>query len=153
VVDIVERKPAAIWQNKQKLSLIDNEGVVLERVNPAAMPDLPVVIGQSANMQVADLNELLDSVPALKPMLAGATWVGNRRWDIRFQSGETLALPEGNDIAAGALKRFAHIDGVERLLGRGFVRFDMRDPSKFVVRVRRGKEADTVKAPDAEKKG
>ncbi len=152
VVDIVERKPAAIWQNNQKLSLIDNEGVVLERVNPSAMPDLPVVIGTSANKQVADLNELLDAVPALKPMLAGATWVGNRRWDIRFQSGETLALPEGNDIAADALKRFAHIDGVERLLGRGFVRFDMRDPSKFVVRVKRGKD-DTVKTASAEKKG
>jgi cell division protein FtsQ len=137
VVDIVERTPAAVWQNNQKLSLIDDQGVVLERVDAAAMPDLPVVIGQNANAQVAGLSQLMDSVPALKPVLAGATWVGNRRWDLRFQSGETLALPEGEDIAANALTRFAKIDGVERLLGRGFVRFDMRDPSKFVVRVSR----------------
>jgi cell division protein FtsQ len=138
VVDVVERKPAAVWQNNQKLSLIDGEGVVLERVDASAMPDLPLIIGQNANKQVADLTELIGTVPALKPTLAGATWVGNRRWDLRFQSGETLALPEGEDIAANALSKFARIDGVERLLGRGFVRFDMRDPSKFVVRVSRG---------------
>ncbi len=137
VVDIVERKPAAIWQNNQKLSLIDAEGVVLERVDPGATPDLPLVVGQNANRQIESLNELLDDVPALRPSLAGATWVGNRRWDLRFDSGETLALPEG-DIAANALLRFQRIDGVERLLGRGFVRFDMRDyPNKFVVRVKR----------------
>ncbi|MEQ1547768.1 MAG: cell division protein FtsQ/DivIB [Chakrabartia sp.] len=138
VVDVVERTPAAVWQNNQKLSLIDGEGVVLERVDAAAMPDLPLIIGQNANKQVADLTQLIDTVPALKPTLAGATWVGNRRWDLRFQSGETLALPEGEDIAAIALSKFARIDGMERLLGRGFVRFDMRDPSKFVVRVSRG---------------
>lgn len=146
VVDIVERKPAAIWQNSQKLSLIDDKGVVLERVDANSMPDLPLVIGQNANQQLTSLGQLMDSVPALKPTLAGATWVGNRRWDIRFQSGETLALPEGEDIAAVALAKFARIDGVERLLGRGFVRFDMRDPSKFIVRVSR--QHDAVDVPD-----
>ena len=39
------------------------------------------------------------AVPTLKPQLASATWVGGRRWDLNFQSGETLALPEGEDSA------------------------------------------------------
>lgn len=141
VVDIVERKPAAVWQNNQKLSLIDGTGVELERVDPNAIPDLPLVVGPNANRQISELHDLLDAVPAMKPMLAGATWVGNRRWDLRFESGEVLALPEGQDIAANALKRFARIDGTQRLLGRGFVRFDMRDPSKFVVRLKRSNGA------------
>lgn len=141
VVDIVERKPAAVWQNNQKLSLIDGTGVELERVDPNAIPDLPLVVGPNANRQISDLHDLLDAVPAMKPMLAGATWVGNRRWDLRFESGEVLALPEGQDIAANALKRFARIDGTQRLLGRGFVRFDMRDPAKFVVRLKRSNGA------------
>lgn len=137
VVDIVERKPAAVWQNNQKLSLIDSTGVELERVDPNAIPDLPLVLGPNANRQIDHLHDLLATVPALKPMLAGASWIGNRRWDLRFESGEVLALPEGQDIAANALKRFARIDGTQRLLGRGFVRFDMRDPAKFVVRLKR----------------
>ncbi len=135
VVDIVERKPAAIWQHNQKLSLIDGKGVVLERVDPGAVPNLPVLVGYNANREAVALNTLLGRVPALKPVLSSATWVGDRRWDLQFDSGEVLALPEGDELAAKALARFARIDGTERLLGRGFARFDMRDPDKMVVRM------------------
>jgi len=80
----------------------------------------------------------MENAPALKPMLAGATWVGNRRWDLRFQSGETLSLPEGDKPSATALVNFARMDGVNRLLGRGIVKFDMRDPDRFVLRLPQG---------------
>jgi len=157
LVDIVERKPAAVWQNRQQLNLIDGTGVVLEPVRLEAMPDLPLVIGPDANRQTGRLNALVDAAPALRPMLAGATWIGNRRWDLRFQSGETLALPEGDAEAAKALVVFARLDGVERLLGRGFTRFDMRDPDKFVVRVPKGARKPaldaTAKAEAAGKAG
>lgn len=135
VVDVVERQPVAVWQHAGQLSLIDVNGVVLQQVALSAMPDLPLVVGPNANRQTARLGELLDAAPALKPMLAGATWVGDRRWDLRFQSGETLSLPEGEKPAAAALVNFARMDGVNRLLGRGIVRFDMRDPQKFVLRL------------------
>lgn len=95
VIDVVERRPAAIWQHNQQLSLIDQEGVMLEPVRIDAMPDLPLVIGGAANRHLVGLNGLLDSAPRLRPQLAGATWVGDRRWDLRFQSGELLSLPEG----------------------------------------------------------
>jgi cell division protein FtsQ len=135
MIDIVERKPAAIWQYRRKLALIDRTGTVIAPVDLAAMPDLPIVIGAGANRRATELNQLMDSAPALKPMLAGASWIGDRRWDLRFQSGETLALPEGQDAAMAALRRFTAMDGRARLLGQGFVRFDMRMPDKFVVRV------------------
>lgn len=146
VVDIVEREPVAIWQHQGKLALIDVSGAVLQAVSPSAMPDLPLVVGPNANRQTAGLNQLMDNAPALKPMLAGATWVGNRRWDLRFQSGETLSLPEGDKASAGALVNFARMDGVNRLLGRGIVKFDMRDPDRFVLRLPE-KEAAKANAP------
>jgi len=135
LVDIVERHPAAIWQHNQKLALIDRDGVVLEAVDLAAMPDLPLVIGPAANRHASDLDRLLDTAPEMKELLAGATWVGGRRWDLRFHSGETLALPEGPEKAAQALARFAAMDRKSQLLGRGFVRFDLRVPGKLIVRV------------------
>ncbi|MDQ8758236.1 cell division protein FtsQ/DivIB [Sphingosinicella sp. LHD-64] len=137
VVDIVERRPVAIWQNGGRLSLIDAEGVVLEPVRVEAMPQLPLVIGADANRHLASLAGLLSAAPHLRPQVAGATWVGGRRWDIRFQTGETLTLPEGNDLALRAIRRFASMDQQTQLLGRGFVRFDMRDPARMVVRVTR----------------
>ncbi len=145
LVDIVERKPAAVWQNGGHLSLIDEHGIVLEPVALRAMPDLPLIIGPDANVQATALTELVAHAPRLKPMLAGATWVGGRRWDLKFQSGETLALPEGEKPAAAALNKFEGMDGVDRLLGRGFVRFDMRDPTKMFVRA--GKNRPAIDAP------
>jgi cell division protein FtsQ len=135
VINIVERNPVAVWQHSGKLSLIDVNGVELERVDGRSMPDLPLVVGPLANRETKALQQLMESAPALKPLLAGATWVGNRRWDLRFQSGETLSLPEGGSSSAAALMKFAQLDGVNRLLGRGIVRFDMRDPARFVLRM------------------
>jgi len=149
VVDIVERKPAAIWQYNRKLALVDAEGHVLAPVDPTQMPDLPLLIGPSANFQSGALAELITTVPQIKPMLSGATWVGGRRWDLRFQSGETLALPEGQDAAKTALVKFARMDATARLLGQGFVRFDMRLPDRFVVRV--SKEPGKQLVPDTAK--
>jgi cell division protein FtsQ len=137
VVDIVERTPAAVWQNQGRLRLIDASGVVLEDVSGAATRDLPLLIGPNANLHAGELAGIIARAPSLKPVLAGATWIGERRWDLRFQSGETLALPEGQNEAERALVRFARMDQAQRLLGRGFLRFDMRDPTRFVARLDR----------------
>jgi cell division protein FtsQ len=135
VIDIVEREPAAIWQHEGQLMLIDATGSSSTPVAASAMPDLPLVIGEGANAQEPAFQRLLAAAPALKPQVTAATWVGSRRWDLRFESGEVLALPEGEREAAKALVEFARRDGTQGLLGRGYVRFDMRDPTRLVVRM------------------
>lgn len=137
VIDIVERSPAALWQSSGKLALIDAEGVVLDRVPVDKMPDLPLLIGPGANAKEQQLGRLIAEVPTLKPQLASATWVGGRRWDLNFQSGETVALPEGETAARAALTKFAKADKSSGLLGRGVVRFDLRVPGKMIVRLPR----------------
>ena len=135
VIDILERRPAALWQNKGQLALIDADGVVLDRVPVDRMPDLPLLIGPGANAQEKELASLMAAVPTLRPQLASATWVGGRRWDLNFQSGETVALPEGYGPASVALSKFARVDRQSSLLGRGIVRFDLRVPGKMIVRL------------------
>jgi cell division protein FtsQ len=135
VIDVVERKPAALWQSQGQLALIDSEGVVLDRVPVDRMPDLPLLIGPGANGQEEELAGLMADVPTLKPQLASATWVGGRRWDLNFQSGETVALPEGYGAARAALDKFARADKQNGLLGRGLVRFDLRVPGQMIVRL------------------
>lgn len=134
LVQIVERTPAAIWQNNGQLALIAANGTYLEPVQPDAMPDLPLVVGDHANEQQESYDHLLAAAPALRPQVKAATWVGNRRWNLTFDSGETLELPEGDDAAARALVKFAQMDGVQPLLGKGWVGFDMRDPARLVAR-------------------
>ena len=137
VIDIVERTPAALWQNQGRLALIDADGVVLDRIAVDKMPDLPLLIGPGANAQEQQLARLMAGVPTLKPQLASATWVGGRRWDLSFQSGETVALPEGEEAARAAIAKFARVDKQSGLLGRGIVRFDLRIPDKMIVRLPR----------------
>lgn len=157
VVDIVERKPIAIWQRDGQLALIDATGTVLTGVDPSIMPHLPLVVGPEANHQTAALAKLIEAAPELKSKIVGATWIGNRRWDLKFATGETLALPEGTAEAAAALGSFARMNRDQSLLGRGYIRFDGRDPERFVARVppgalgeqASGKVAPAPIAPDA----
>ena len=65
LIDIVERTPAAVWQDRGELTLIDAHGVLLEPVRPDAIPDLPLVIGPGADRQEAAYQTLLEAAPAL----------------------------------------------------------------------------------------
>jgi len=152
VIDIVERTPAALWQNQGQLALIDGEGVVLDRVPISKMPDLPLLIGPGANAHSQELDQLMAGGPTLKPQLASATWVGRRRWDLNFQSGETIALPEGNQAAGAALQKFAKMDRSTGLLGRGILRFDLRIPGKMIARLPRA-PGEPISGEDAANKG
>lgn len=138
LIQIDEREPAAVWQHDGRLMLIDAAGVPLDAVGLEGLPPLPLVIGAGANRQEPAYQRLMDAAPAMRPLVTAATWVGNRRWDLQFESGETLSLPEGEIAAARALVKFAEIDGTQRLLGRGYLRFDLRDPSRLVARLPRG---------------
>jgi cell division protein FtsQ len=137
VIEVIERVPVAVWQQNGRLSLIDAEGVELEPVRVEAMPDLVRLIGPGANRRYAALNVLLEAAPRLRPMITDATWIGDRRWDLHFQGGETLSLPEGEAEARHAIERFAQLDQRDSLLGRGFARIDMRDPRRAYIRISR----------------
>ena len=140
-VRITERVPAAVWQNQGTLSLIDAEGNFLEPVSLNAMPDLPLVIGPGADRQEPAYQALMTAAPALKPRVRAATWVGNRRWNLLFDTGETMMLPEGADVAAATLRDFAQRDGTRPVLGRGYINIDLRnfpDSKNMVLRPRDG---------------
>lgn len=136
VVEIEERVPAAVWQHNRQLRLVDGEGVELQALRGDALPNLPLVVGSGAQHRLGALNALFDTAPNLREPLAGATWVSARRWDVRFKSGETLLLPEGDEAAAAALRRFAEMNERRGLLGSNFLRFDMRIAGKMIVQLR-----------------
>jgi len=134
-IDIVEREPHAALRKPGRLVLIDIDGNELEPIKPAAAKDMLIISGPGSARQVHDLAKLLDSAPALKPQVAEAEWVGNRRWNLTFKTGQMLALPHGEDTAATALISFTRLDGVNRLIGGQVATFDMRVPERIYMRV------------------
>lgn len=135
VIDIVERKPVAVVQKADQLVLIDKDGHELEVVSAERARGKLLLKGPGAGRQVAALTELIEAAPALKPQLRSAEWVGNRRWNLTFKTGQLLALPEGKDASAKALITFAQLDGRNRLLGGKAAAFDMRAPDRIYLRV------------------
>ncbi|HKX80165.1 MAG TPA: FtsQ-type POTRA domain-containing protein [Novosphingobium sp.] len=135
VIDIVEREPHAVLRKADRLVLIDKEGVELEPIRRDAVENRLVVSGPGAGRQVVALTDLLSAAPALKPQVREAEWIGNRRWNLTFKTGQVLALPEGERQSAGALVSFARLDGTNRLLGGKVAAFDMRAGDRIYLRI------------------
>lgn len=136
-IDIVERKEHAVLAKPDRLVLIDAHGNVLEPIAPAKAKGKLVISGPGAQRKVGELDALLDAAPALKPQVAAAEWVGNRRWNLTFKTGQLLALPE-EEHAAAALVRFAKLDGANRLLGGRVAAIDMRVEGQAAFRCKDG---------------
>ncbi|WP_435202830.1 cell division protein FtsQ/DivIB [Qipengyuania sp. 902] len=136
-IDIVEREPHAVLRKPNRLMLVDGQGHELEPIAREAAKGKLLIEGPGAQKQVEELGRLLDAAPALKPHIAGAEWVGNRRWNLTFTSGQLLALPEG-DAGAPALVKFAQLDGMHRLIGGKPIAVDMRVPDRVYLRCKDG---------------
>ncbi|AWW74006.1 cell division protein FtsQ [Erythrobacter sp. KY5] len=134
-IDIVERTPHAVLQKPDRLMLIDLEGAELEPIAREDAGEMLQISGPGAAQQVAPLGQLLAAAPALQPQVETAEWVGNRRWNLTFKSGQVLALPEGAETSAKALVKFARMDGQNRLIGGEVATFDMRSPPRIYMRV------------------
>lgn len=137
VVSISERRPVALWQYKQRLTAIDITGKPLSATHLERFANLPLIVGAGANTRVHEALALTASAPALTGKVDAAILVGGRRWDVKFKSGETLALPDTPAAASEAFRRFAsleaNLDENRKLLGGHFERFDMRLPGQMIV--------------------
>lgn len=134
VIDIVERQAHAVLRKPDTLVLIDAAGHELEPISAADAKGKLLIFGPGAQKQVAQLDALLDAASALKPRVAKAEWVGNRRWNLTFDTGQMLALPHGEEKSVSALVTFAQLDGHYRLLGGKAVAIDMRVPDRAYFR-------------------
>lgn len=137
-IDIVEREPHAVLEKADRLMLIDATGRELEPISAAKAKGVLRLAGPGAGQQARALETLLAAAPALSPQVEAAEWVGNRRWNLTFKTGQLLALPEGEVEAATALVKFARLDGQNRLIGGKVLAFDMRTPPRLYMRLPEG---------------
>jgi cell division protein FtsQ len=57
---------------------------------------LVILTGKNAYKNVKSLFNILAIDPDISKNVYSATWVGGRRWDIRFENGLLIKLPSGN---------------------------------------------------------
>ncbi|MDP6604526.1 MAG: cell division protein FtsQ/DivIB [Rhodospirillales bacterium] len=134
-VEIVEREPIAIWQNKGKFVLVDPEGVVIARQGIDRFSHLKVIVGDDAPQHAPALFAMLKTQPDLMKRVAAAVWTGGRRWNLRLDNGVDVRLPE--EGAKGAWDRLARYEREHQLLRRDIIAVDLRVPDRLVVRMNR----------------
>ncbi|NJM51755.1 MAG: FtsQ-type POTRA domain-containing protein, partial [Sphingomonadales bacterium] len=75
VVEITERKPAAIWNRGGKQTLIDDQGVVLQNVPVGSVGGMMMLNGDNANKMAPQLALLLDESPVAETAIVAASWI------------------------------------------------------------------------------
>ncbi len=141
-IDLVERSAFALWQRDGKLSVIADDGAVLEPYVTRRFLSLPLVVGKGAETHARDFLALLARYPQVSAATMAAIFVGERRWNLRLNDGLDIRLPE-NDVG-NALAALSKLDKEDRLFSRDIVAVDMRLPDRLTVQL----SDDAAKARD-----
>jgi cell division protein FtsQ len=132
-IDIVERKAFALWQQDGRLSVVADDGAVLEPYVSRRFLNLPLVVGKGAESRARDFLALLARYPQVRAVTRAAVFVGERRWNLRTKDGLDIRLPE-NDIG-NALASLSQLDQEDHLFSRDIVAIDMRLPDRLMVQL------------------
>ena len=132
VVTVTEAEPLALWQRKQKLFLVSRTGKVIETADLRKYSKLLVIVGDNAPERAESLFDLLAQQPKLKERVTAAVFVGKRRWNLRFDNGVDVKLPEENPDQAWS--RLAELQNQHGILERDVRIIDLRLPDQVVLR-------------------
>jgi cell division protein FtsQ len=132
VVQLVERRPFAIWQHNHKFVLVDRAGQIVADEDVGHFKDLPLIVGAGAPAAAAVLLDALRDRPVIQSHVIAAVRIGERRWDLHLANGGDVQLPEDHDVVA--LTRLQQLQQEHALLDRPLQVIDLRLPDRLVVR-------------------
>lgn len=133
MIEITERKAFALWQEAGRLSVIADDGALLEPYVSRRFLSLPLVVGKGADTQARDFLALLARYPQVNAVTKAAIYVGERRWNLRLKDGLDIRLPE-QDVG-NALAALSKLDKDDRLFSKDIVAIDLRLPDRLVVQL------------------
>jgi cell division protein FtsQ len=132
-INIVERTAFALWQESGRLSVIADDGAVLEPYVTRRFLSLPLVVGKGAETRARDFLALLAQYPQVQGATKAVVFVGQRRWNLRLKDGLDVRLPE-SDVGK-ALAELSRLDKEDHLFSRDIVAVDMRLPDRLTVQL------------------
>ena len=132
-IGIKEREAFALWQKDGQVSVIADDGTVLEPYVAPGLIRLPLVVGRGAETRAKEFLALLDRYPTMRDFVRASVLVGERRWNLRLKNGIDVRLPE-SDVAS-ALERLVALDREKNLITRDILAIDLRLPDRVTVRL------------------
>ncbi|GJL95161.1 MAG: cell division protein FtsQ [Hyphococcus sp.] len=144
-ISVREREPAAVWQLSGALHLIDQSGAVIRQIDAYEYSNLPLIVGAGAPGSASGVLKALRREPALWGAASALIRVGDRRWNLRLQSGADIKFPETGYEAA--VKELAALQAAYGLLDQDLEYIDLRDPNNMVYRKAGVGEKDVTAPP------
>jgi len=137
-VALAERKPMAVWQLKDRLTVVDKAGDKIAGFGIADLisnrfSHLPHLVGDGAASKAGTILPLAARYPEIASRASAYVRVGDRRWDIELANGMRLQLPQRGVV--NALERIAYLQSEDRLLERQIALIDLRLADRLVMRL------------------
>jgi len=130
---ITERQAFALWQKDGRVSVVADDGTILEPFVEDRYIGLPLVVGRGAQRQAKDFLAVIERYPEVRAAVRAAILVAERRWNLRLKNGIDVRLPETN--VEQALERLVALDRDKKLLSRDIVAVDLRLSDRVTVRL------------------
>jgi cell division protein FtsQ len=132
-ISIKERAAFALWQKEHVVSVIADDGTVLEPYVAPRLLRLPLVVGSGAQAKAKEVIALINGHPSIRSLVRACVFVGERRWNLRLRNGLEVRLPETG--VAEALELLARLQREKHLISRDIVIVDLRLPDRVTVRL------------------
>ncbi len=133
-IDISERTPAFIWRKENVISVIDENGNFIRMAKSRLeYPELPLVIGEGANLAISDISTLIENNQHFLDQVRAFVRVGERRWDLVLDNKLRIMLPQREFLAA--FDRLMLMDQASSLFSSKLSSIDMRLVERPTVRV------------------
>jgi cell division protein FtsQ len=145
-VTIVEKRPFALWQappdaaGNARILVVERNGGVITGKEIEGFARLPKLVGAGAPAAAAELVDAVQSHRAVSARVAAYEYVSQRRWNLIFNDGVVVKLPEqGWQKEIDALERLIIDKGV---LERNIAEIDLRSPTQYFFVLRGGEHKD-----------
>lgn len=133
LIEIEERRPAALWQVNGRVAIVAADGTVLGPYDDARFMNLPHVVGAGANAKVGEYLALLEAAGDLRDRIRAGVLVSLRRWILKTTNGVDIHLPETNFEAAVA--SLVQLQRASRVLDKDVLALDFREPGRVAARL------------------
>ncbi len=140
VIEISEVVPVARWRVDGVTFVIDGDGTQIAAAGPAD-ESLPLVIGDGAADDAMAMIDALDGYPVLGEGLLALSRIADRRWDLIYDSGLRVKLPENG--VGQALWQLNRAQQTSQILDRDLAVIDMRVAGIMALRLVERDQAET----------
>jgi cell division protein FtsQ len=131
LIEIQERKPAALWQKDGQVEVIAADGMPIDKLHDPRYFALPRAVGEGANEHIGDYLALLDAAGDMRGRIEAGLFVAKRRWTLKMKNGIEVALPANGALAA--VRKLAGLDHDFHVLDKDIVGLDLRVPGRLIV--------------------